>query len=105
MARVRLVAGSTSVEAGGGGAWFKLVIELSCEVNACLALVAVGLHTYRVSLIMQKPVPRGTTMKHLKKNNFKMLLSQKKIQASDNYGYESKPSLIFSDIFQDYSYC
>ena len=34
-----------------------------------------------------------------------MLLSQKKIQASDNYGYESKPSLIFSDIFQDYSYC
>ena len=53
------------------GGWFNVDIELVGEVNANLALVAVGLQTNRVSLMMQKPVPRGTTIKHLQTGVYK----------------------------------
>ena len=66
MAKVCLDAKSSVSDTLGGGL-LMACIELSADVNAFLAFAAVGLETNRVSLIMQKPEPRGATMKHLKK--------------------------------------
>ena len=54
---------------------FKVCIELSGDVNARFAFAAVGKVTCNISLMIQNPAPRGTTIKHLNNRYLVLTLS------------------------------